>query len=72
MTNYRVFSSLLVSGSAVAPTNAWGVMPVSGAVGTINLHGGGTIAVGSLQPGQPFLCYLDSVVAVTGSVYILS
>ena len=72
MTNYRVFSTVLVSGSATAPSNAWGVMPVSGAVGTINLHGGGTVAIASLIVGQPFLCYLDSVVGVTGSVYILS
>lgn len=72
MTNYRAFSALLVSGSAAAPSNAWGVMPVSGAVGSINLHGGGTISIVSLQAGQPFPCYVDSVIGVTGSVYILS
>jgi len=79
--NYRAFNAKLVtSGSAGLIDRAWGILPVSGVVGTFELEGfvsgssnHPSMSLQHLVPGQPFGCYVRSITVTNGgSVYVLS
>lgn len=73
MTNYRVSNIIQVSGSQVAPGNAWGVMRMTSTCsGSVILEGGSTLKLEYIAQGQPLPCYVTSVTVTSGLAYILS
>ncbi len=73
MTNYRISNILEVSGSAPAPTNAWGVMRMTSTCsGSILLEGGSQLKLEYVAQGQPVPCYVKSETVSSGLAYILS
>lgn len=72
----------VVGASTGSLTNAWGILPVSGAVGTLYLQPAGgvlyttasltSMSIAHIQSGQPFPCYPTRVEVTTGTVYLLA
>ena len=72
-------AATFTSGSSGSVANAWGILPASGATGTLTLQpttlGGATattMSIAHLAPGVPFPCYLRSVSVTAGTVYVLA
>jgi hypothetical protein len=78
MVNYRAFAVAQVSGSiGLGPKSqyprAWGIMKGEGnCSGSINLEGGGSVNLASLDNHQIFPCYPASLTITAGAVLILS
>ena len=78
MVNYRTYSVAVVSGSVGLGPNsayprAWGIMKGEGNVsGSLELEGGGTFNLASLDNHQIFPCYPKSITISAGALYILS
>lgn len=69
----------LTSGQSGSLKNAFGILPASGATGTLTLERNIGIATGSyttiniahLTPGIPFHCFVTNVSVTAGTVYVL-
>jgi hypothetical protein len=76
-TNYRAFKVSIVSssvalGKGTAYPNVWGIMRGEGnPSGSINLEGGGSINLTSIDNHQIFPCYPKSVTLSSGAIIIL-
>ena len=76
-TNYRAFkvstvSSSVALGNGTAYPNVWGIMRGEGnPSGSINLEGGGSLNLGSLDNHQIFPCYAKSITVTSGTIIIL-
>jgi len=69
----------LTAGQSGSISNGWGILPVSGATGTLTLQpttlGGSTattINIAHLAAGVPFPCSMRNVTVNAGTVYILA
>lgn len=80
MSSYRTNNAQTFNaGQSGSTTNAWGILPVSGATGTLTMQPtqlGGTTAttmsINHLAPGLPFPCAIRSVSVTAGTVYVLA
>ena len=81
MSFFRTNNAItLTAGQSGSTKNAWGVLPVSGATGTLTLNGGNphltgsyaTMSIAHLSPGVPFPCFVRSVSVTAGTVYVLA
>ena len=81
MTTYRTSNAItLTNGQSGSLRNAWGILAVSGAIGTLTLEGGNalltgnyaTMSIAHIANGQPFPCYVRNVSVTSGTVYVLA
>ena len=68
----------LNAGQSGSLTNAWGILAVSGALGTLQLERKNfatgsytTMSIAHITPGIPFPCYVTNVTVNAGTVYVL-
>ena len=77
-TNYRTYKIDLVSGSVAFGEysqypKAWGIMKgEANASGSLQVEGGGIIALASIDNHQIFPCYPKALTITAGAIYILS
>ena len=67
------------SGQSGSVANAWGILPVSGAAGTLTLEpvtlagaNPTTMSISHLAPGVPFPCYMRNISVTNGTVHVLA
>ena len=80
MSYFRTNNVLaLTAGQSGSLAKAWGILPASGATGTLTLErasfGTGsytTINIAHLTPGIAFPCFVTSVSVTAGTVYVLA
>ena len=80
MSYYKTNNVLaLTAGQSGSLGNAWGILPASGATGTLtlerNLMGTGsytTLNIAHLSSGIAFPCFVRSVSVTAGTVYVLA
>lgn len=80
MSHLRTHNILrLVANQSGSLINAWGILPVSGAVGVLTLQPNSlgavpytSMSIADLAPGIPFPCFVRNVSVSAGTVYILA
>jgi hypothetical protein len=80
MSYYRTNNVLqLNTGQSGSLPTAWGILAVSGAIGTLQLEkryfatgSYTTMSLAHITPGIPFPCYVTDVKVTTGTVYVLA
>lgn len=81
MSYFRTNNVLqLNSGQSGSLPNAWGILSVSGATGTLQLEkryfastgSYTTMSIAHINPGIPFPCYVTNVTVTSGTVYVLA
>lgn len=83
MSNFRTNNVQAVVGASTGSlTNAWGILPVSGATGILYLQPIGgllystasltSMSIAHISPGQPFPCFPTRVEVASGTVYLLA
>jgi hypothetical protein len=80
MSFYKTNNVLaLTTGQSGSLPNAWGILPVSGATGTLQLERRNfatgsytTMSIAHIAAGVPFPCFVTGVSVTAGTVYVLA
>jgi hypothetical protein len=80
MSYYRTNNTrTLTTGQSGSLQNAWGILTVSGATGTLQLERAvfatgsyTTMSLAHITPGIAFPCYVTNVSVTAGTVYVLA